>query len=199
MAAPTLATNVSMAVYRVPSGELRLTIVWAELIVCLLMEMGIHHFYLAKNGVTGKGNRAARLEQLTGEMLNYGFAVVVAFVFIAILLGTLAALWATTMVAIAVASLRYARLGPKVWKDFREAAVSFLFYPSASTIGPGNVISPTGNMFARVIFVGLAWAAAISLVLLSRFCRSLFQHRSVGIAATLIMHGSVLPGEQYCG
>ncbi len=97
VAAPTLATNVSMAVHRFPSGELRLIIVWAELIACLLMEMGIHHFYLAENGITGKGKRVDRLDQLTGEMLNYGFAVVVAFVFIAIFLGTLAALWATTI------------------------------------------------------------------------------------------------------
>ncbi len=186
VAAPTLAANVSMAVHRVPSGELRLTIVWAELIVCLLMEIGIHHFYLAKNGITGKGKRADRFDQLTGEMLNYGFAVLVAFVFIAIFLGALAALWATTIMAIAAASLRHARLNLKVWKDFREAAISFLFYPSAATIGPGNVISPTGNMIARVILVGLAWAAGMSLAVSAGVARDYFTAAAWGLLPPLL-------------
>ncbi len=150
------------------------------------MEMGIHHFYLAENGITGKGKRVDRLDQLTGEMLNYGFAVVLAFVFIAIFLGTIAALWATTMLAIAVASLRHARLSPKVWKNFREAAISFLFYPSVSTIGPGNVISPTGNMFARVTLVGLAWAAAISLAVSAGYAGDYFTAAAWGLLPPLL-------------
>lgn len=163
VAAPTLAINVSMAVHGAQGSELRLTIVWAEFIVCLFMEIAFHYHFVARSSITGNGQWAARLEKLTRELLYSGFALVVTFVFISTFLGSLAALWATMIMAMAMATLRYTVVKPTIWRDFKEAAVNFLFYPSARMIGPGNAISPAGNLFTRVAFVGLAWGSAIML------------------------------------
>lgn len=145
-----------------PNAEVNLQVVtYLELWSVVGMEIAIFYWHLA---FMSSVETTAEREETRRNFRSLMWSFAGGLLFLAIFgrfLTPLATGWGLSLIAFVVGAMRLKAEYRKPWRALVSGIESYLLYPHANELAPGQLASPAGNRFARTVLIGTVIASMI--------------------------------------
>jgi len=119
------------------------------------IEMANHFNVIASESVVGSPKRRQQNAADFRLLIIQGFVATVVAILIASLIGLIEACWIVSAISVIGGYHRLAEKPTAPSKTYLKFLAGYLFYPSPGTVPPGQIVSPAGTFFSRIVLLGV--------------------------------------------
>jgi hypothetical protein len=119
------------------------------------IEMANHFKVLAMESVVISPKEHQQNAIDFGLLTIQGFVAAVVAILLACSIGLIEACWIASVISIIGGYHRLAERYSAPRKTYRKFLAGYLFYPSPASVPPGQIVSPAGNFYSRIVIPGV--------------------------------------------